>query len=679
MATKILFITLSNIGDAVLTLPVLDKLKESFTPCLITVVASPRSFEVFKDNPYIERVIIYNKKWSLRKKVDLFFELKKQRFNIVVDVRNSLYGLLLPVKFRTSLFRFNPQYIKHKKYEHLYLIRKIIPDFLKETKQKIFYIKEEDNRYIEELLQIYNLTLKDKIVVIASGAKSYLKLWPKENYVTLINELKKNFKVFLVGDKDDILINNYIFEKTKDNVYDLTGKTSLGQLASLLKRSALLISNDSAVMHLASYLDIPTVAIFGPTDEEKYRPWSKNYRVVKKEIFCRPCNKAQCRFKNLNCMKLIKPQDVLRAVEEILNSETQLPNSKFQSLKQYKRILIVRTDKIGDVVLSTPVIKTIRENYPSSFIAMMVSPYTRELLEGNPYLDEVIVYDKEKKHKGWLGSMHFSRELKKKKFELAIILHPTNRVHLVTFFAGIPKRVGYNKKLGFLLTDRLPHTKHLGEKHESEYNLDVIRYLGIKNISKELYIPIKREAQNFIEELFKKEGITEEDRILAIHPSATCPSKRWPPERFAEVADRLIEKYNFKVFIVAGIKDKEISKMVLKNMKYKAIDLAGKLSLSQLVSLLRKCQLFISNDSGPVHISSAIGVPVVSIFGRNQRGLSPLRWGPLGKYSRVIHKEVGCRECLAHKCIKGFLCLKVISVEDVLRVTEEIMNELINE
>ncbi|MCM8782737.1 MAG: lipopolysaccharide heptosyltransferase II, partial [Candidatus Omnitrophica bacterium] len=429
------------------------------------------------------------------------------------------------------------------------------------------------------------------------------------------------------------------------------------------------------VMHLTSYLNIPIVAIFGPTDDEEYGPWSSNSLVVKKEIFCRPCSKAQCKFETIDCMRLIRPQEVLRSVNEVLNYKTRIPSlaPRIPNYKNYKRILIVRTDKIGDVVLSTPVIKTLRENFPSSFIAMMLSHYTKELVEGNPYLDEVIVYDKEKEHRSWRGSMRMSKELKKKKFDLAIILHPTNRVHLVTFFAKIPKRVGYNRKMGFLLTDKIPHTKQFGQKHESEYNLDLLRYLGITDIQKELYIPIKKESEIFVEELLKKEGITEKDKILAIHPSATCPSKRWPPERFAEVADSLIEKYKFKVFIVAGPKDKDISKKVLENMKYKAQDLSGKLSLSQLASFLKRSQLFISNDSGPVHISSAVGTPVISIFGRNQKGLSPLRWGPLGKNDRVIHKEVGCIECLAHNCKKGFLCLKAISVEDVLEAAEDVL------
>ena len=109
-------------------------------------------------------------------------------------------------------------------------------------------------------------------------------------------------------------------------------------------------------------------------------------------------------------------------------------------------------------------------------------------------------------------------------------------------------------------------------------------------------------------------------------------------------------------------------------LKGKVINLAGKTSISQLTSILKRCALFISNDSGLVHIASAIGTPVISIFGRSQPGLSPKRWGPLGKRDRYLHKEVGCIQCLAHNCQKEFACLKAISVEDVLKVAEDILS-----
>ncbi len=674
---KILFITLSNIGDVILTLPVLDSLRNSFPQAKITVMVGPRPKEIFENNPNIERLIIYDKHSKLKEKIKLFNELKKEKFDIVVDLRNSFFGAFLCAKYKTSPFHLIPKNIRHMKDRHLCRAQgsrlKAQGETRLITKNVSLYIESEDEDYINNILKESNIKESDNVVVIAAGARSHIKRWAKEKFVELISALIKDFgaKVVLAGDKDDIVINKYIAEYLRYPVIDLTAKTTLTQLAYLLKKARLLVTNDSAVLHLGSYLNIPMVAIFGPTNEVKYGPWSDNCAVVKKEIFCRPCAKAQCRFGTLECMQLIKTEDVYRVVKDMLINEPRTPNP--EPRKDFKRILIVRTDRIGDVLLSTPVIKALRDNYPDAYIAMMVSPYAKDIVEGNPNLDEVIIYDKDSKHRTWGMSIKFALNLKKNKFDLAIVLHPTNRAHLITFLTGIRRRIGYGRKLGFLLTDRIKHIKQLGEKHELEYSLDLLRYLGIEPKEKSLFMPIRPESEKWIAELFSQEGIKTTDKLLAIHPGASCPSKIWPSERFAQVADRLAQKYGFKVFLIAGPKDIRLAQNVLKNMRHPLINLAGKISVSQLASVLKRCQLFISNDSGPVHIASGVGIPVISIFGRNQKGLSPKRWGPLGKRDKVLHKEVGCSECLAHNCIKDFACLKAISVDDVLEVADAIL------
>ncbi|PIQ85324.1 MAG: lipopolysaccharide heptosyltransferase II [Candidatus Omnitrophica bacterium CG11_big_fil_rev_8_21_14_0_20_43_6] len=339
----------------------------------------------------------------------------------------------------------------------------------------------------------------------------------------------------------------------------------------------------------------------------------------------------------------------------------------------FKRILVARTDRLGDVLLSTPVIKALRKKFPQSHISMLVSPYTEDVLKGNPDVDEIITLDKDGKNKGWWSSFKLAWILRKKKFDLAVVLHPTSRVHLLTFLAGIPKRLGYDRKLGFLLTDRIKHTKQLGEKHESEYALDLVRYLGIEPQDKALFMPIRPESEKWAQALFSQVGIKADDKLLVIHPAASCHSRIWPGERFAEVADQLAGKYGFKVVIACGPKDMQKAEAVIKNMRTAALNLAGKTSISQLASLLKRSQLFISTDSGPMHVASTLGVPVITIFGRAQAGLSPKRWGPLGEKKRILYKTAGCTVCLAHNCRKDFACLKATTVADVLKAADEIM------
>ncbi|MCX5706298.1 MAG: lipopolysaccharide heptosyltransferase II [Candidatus Omnitrophica bacterium] len=674
---KILFMTLSNIGDAVLTLPVLDILRENFPEAKITVICGVRPKEIFEGNPAFHKLVVYDKHRGLKEKLKLFNELRKERYDLIVDLRNSLLSRILLARYRTSVFVGFPKTIKHMWARHLYRIQNPklkIKSY--EPLKKSFYIRQEDQESINQVLKENSISETDKIIVIAPGARSHTKRWEKEKFSELVTILNKGFqaKIILVGDKEDAEINKYIAKNAGSPVLDFSGRTSLAELAVLLKKSKLLVSNDSATLHIASYFDTPVVAIFGITDDEKYGPWSKNNAVVKKEIFCRPCEKAQCRFGTLECMSLVKVGDVLREARNLLNPNPGALNPK-PIQKNYKRILIVRTDRIGDLLLSTPVIKAMRQAYPNAYITMMVSPYTKEIVEGNPYLDEVITYDKDEKHKSWARSVRFARNLKKKRFDLSIILHPTNRAHLIAYLAGIRKRVGYDRKMGFLLTDRIKYTKQRGEKHELEYNLDLLRYLNIEAGDKGLFIPIKDESEKWVDNLFRQEGIRVEDKLLIIHPGASCPSRIWPAQNYAAVADKLSQRYGFKIFILAGpqLLDSKAAEDVIKYMRSPAVNLARKTSLSQATSLIKRCKLLISADTGPVHIATAVGTPQVVIFGRNQPGLSPLRWGPTSEKHRILHKTVGCIECLAHNCQKQFACLNAITVDEVVSAADSIL------
>ena len=161
-----------------------------------------------------------------------------------------------------------------------------------------------------------------------------------------------------------------------------------------------------------------------------------------------------------------------------------------------KRILITRTDRIGDVILSLPAIKAVRKAFPDDYIAIIVQPRIDDLLKGNPYVDEVIVYDKSKKHKGVLKNLGFIKWLRSKKFDIVLNLHSTKRMNLLCFLAGIPKRVGYARgKADFLLTDKIEYTKKLGEKHEAEYSLDILRYLGINPEFSNPFIYVQHEDE----------------------------------------------------------------------------------------------------------------------------------------------------------------------------------------
>jgi len=306
-------------------------------------------------------------------------------------------------------------------------------------------------------------------------------------------------------------------------------------------------------------------------------------------------------------------------------------------MKTFKNILIVRTDRIGDVVLTTPSIKALRQAYPDTEISILVRPYTKPLVDGNPYLDNVFIDDRLSVHKGLLGFLRLVRMLQKNKFDCAIIYHTKRRTNLACFLAGIHYRIGYkNEKYGFFLTDPIKDTRHLGQRHEAQYCLDLLQHLGINSDDLELLVPMQKDAEQWVNQLFANRQLSSEEKLIVIHPGASDPSKRWPEHRFKELIKKLREHYSCKVVMIGANETKQITHNILESNFRNIIDLTGQISLSQLISLLKKTDVLISNDSGPVHISAGVGTPVVSIFTRNQRGINPERWRPLGNTAKVV-------------------------------------------
>lgn len=330
-----------------------------------------------------------------------------------------------------------------------------------------------------------------------------------------------------------------------------------------------------------------------------------------------------------------------------------------------KKILVTRTDRIGDIILTTPALQAIKEMYPTVELHVMVLPYTAEILEGNPYVDKIIVYDKRGKHKSFMQTIRFARTLSREHYDVAIHLHPTNRVHIISFVAGIARRIGYNRNFSFLLTDSIPENKHKGLKHESEYAFELLSFVHVKQprILKPFF-SVNAEHEKELFSLLKEQKI-DVKKIISFFPSASCPSKMWPVDSFVELAQSLIDAYNVGIFLVGGQEDRDVSDKIVEKVHGPVFNVTGLLSLKQLGALFKNSLFVVSNDSGPAHIAAALDTPVVTIFGRNDPGLHPRRWHPLGEKSFYLHQPLECIECRAHNCIRSFACLRAVTPQDV--------------
>ncbi|MCK4249770.1 MAG: glycosyltransferase family 9 protein [Candidatus Omnitrophica bacterium] len=351
-------------------------------------------------------------------------------------------------------------------------------------------------------------------------------------------------------------------------------------------------------------------------------------------------------------------------------------------IDKIKKILIIRNDRVGDVVLSTPAFRALRRSFPDAHLVVLVQPYTQELVCENPDIDETIVYDKQKEYKTQAANKEFIQRLKEYDFDAVIIFNPSLRMNLITFLARIKYRIGYTRKWGrLLLTHCLRDSKGEGAKHEFEYVLDLVRFFGqvveTDIIAKDtsLYVPLPDKDSRIVDDYLKEKNISSD--FAAIHPWASCPSKIWPQERIIELCLKIKNKFDLDPVIICGLADLESTKMLIARIAEKGLNTHLFChSLGKLAWLFKKSKLLVSNDSGPVHIAAAVGTPVISIFGRNLAGLGPARWAPLGNNNIILHNPNNCVPCRAHNCPNNFACLEAVTVDDVLKAVGEILKKI---
>ncbi len=291
-------------------------------------------------------------------------------------------------------------------------------------------------------------------------------------------------------------------------------------------------------------------------------------------------------------------------------------------IPEHPRILVTRTDRIGDLVLTTPVFKVLREKFPGAWIATLIFLQHREIVEGNPFLNEIILYDKKGSEKSLWGQFCFSQMLRKKKFDIVIHCHSTNRVHLSGWLAGIPVRIGYDRRAPWALTHVHPYNKREGKKQEAEYLFELLQDIDVFATEKpETFFPVCSRSMASLEKWVTAYQVSRKMPWIVLNLSASDKTKMWPVEKFAELATWIGKNHACTFFVTGTRQDRPLVEKLKKNTNMPVVDVTGKLTLGMLGALLKRSALLVSNDSGPVHIAVAVKTPVVSIFGRQKPGL----------------------------------------------------------
>ncbi|MBU0700816.1 lipopolysaccharide heptosyltransferase II [bacterium] len=342
-------------------------------------------------------------------------------------------------------------------------------------------------------------------------------------------------------------------------------------------------------------------------------------------------------------------------------------------MKEYKKILIIQTAFIGDVVLATPLIQSLSKGFPGAKLYLLTTPKGNEVLNGDPCLANIIPYDKKGQQKGIFHFLKVAEELRKMKFDLAVVPHPSFRSSLLAFLCGIPHRIGFDRNaMAFLFTSKVPYQLKF---HEAKRNLELAYALGSQKEDYPLRIYISNKDREISRDFISKNGVLPGDPLIGINPCSVWPTKRWIPERFAQVSDALANEFKARIILVGGREDGWLVEKIALPMKTRPILAAGRLTLKQLAGVMERCQLFITNDSGPLHIAMAMKTPTVAIFGPTTINLG---FGPYGESFRVVEKAgLSCRPCGKHggqKCpLKSFNCMKEITSDDVMAAARELI------
>ncbi|MFH0990508.1 MAG: glycosyltransferase family 9 protein [bacterium] len=338
--------------------------------------------------------------------------------------------------------------------------------------------------------------------------------------------------------------------------------------------------------------------------------------------------------------------------------------------EQFQHILVVRTDRIGDVILSLPMITSLRAQFPSARITMLLRAYTAEIAENFKGLDAILLYDQEGRQKPYSTML---RELRAQRFDGVILAHPTFRLASLMFQAGIPRRVGTGYRLySFLFNRKVLEHRKTAEKHEAEYNLSLLHALGCQSLQ---LVPPRIEIPAVLVQ--KMEHARELNRIsdpyIVLHPGSGGSAREWKAENFGALAQKLIQD-SFTI-VVTGISVEELLvQKVVQMTEGKAISIVGSLSIKELGALIQHAALFVSNSTGPLHLAAAVAVPVIALY-PPIRECSPTRWGPLTERKVIFEADNRlCKRCGGGEC-QGNDCMDQISVDQVYAAAKSMISK----
>jgi heptosyltransferase I len=335
-----------------------------------------------------------------------------------------------------------------------------------------------------------------------------------------------------------------------------------------------------------------------------------------------------------------------------------------------KHILIARTDKVGDLLLSLPTFQALKKAFPETRLTALVSPYAKEIVQNHPAVDAVELFEK---GEGFWG---LSKRLKALRPDVFIALYPRPQQVLAAWMAGIPTRIGTAYRwYSFLLTDKVKVHRSVCDRHEVEYNLDLMKPLGIVPKAGKIEFRLTESERSFARDLLKEKGIKPKGHYVVVHPGHKGSALNWKPERYGQVVAQLCRRKGLRVVMTGAADETNLISQVMAHLSglgpdLRPILLIGECTLRQLAAVYEGADCFLSGSTGTMHLAAAVGTPTVALFCPIHQ-TTPVRWGPWGNKSTVLMPQnLECPDCRVGACSKHDP-MDAIPVEEVLAAVQK--------
>jgi lipopolysaccharide heptosyltransferase II len=345
-----------------------------------------------------------------------------------------------------------------------------------------------------------------------------------------------------------------------------------------------------------------------------------------------------------------------------------------------RRLLIRGTNWVGDSILSLPALKRARLEFPQAKITLLVLPWVAGIYEGCTSIDDIWLYDRRELHRGLSGKLRLIRELRERRFDAALLFQNAFEAAVLARLAGIPVRAGYDRDgRGWLLSHKVAVDSRVSNLHQTYYYLDLLeQLLGRPRTTKglepqppsqfaaeampDITLAVSPERKHAARARLQSQGVDFNRTVVGINPGAFYGSaKRWSSERYATVLDRLIGERQASVVIFGSPNEVAIAEAIHSGMRNRPVILSGRTELNELIAMIACCALFLTNDSGPMHLAAALRVPTLAIFGSTDE----IATGPMSPAAVVLNKRVECSPCLLRECPIDHRCMTRISAEEV--------------